>query len=63
MGARALGCAGHELLAAPVGLPHRVVLLGRPGGPWFRASEVLRLTHLAGIAATVAGAGAGLAAR
>ncbi|MCU1588931.1 MAG: amino acid-binding domain protein [Frankiales bacterium] len=45
---------GTELAAAPVGEPTRVVLLGRPGGPLFRASEVLRLGHLAGIAATVA---------
>ena len=46
---------GTELLAAPVGSAERAVLVGRPGGPRFRASEVLRLTHLAGIAATVAG--------
>ncbi len=46
---------GTELVAAPVGAPHRVVLLGRPGGPRFRDSEVARLAHLAGIAATVAG--------
>ena len=46
---------GTELAAAPVGFPDRAVLVGRPGGPRFRASEVLRLTHLAGIAATVAG--------
>lgn len=45
---------GTELAAAPVGNPHRVVVLGRPGGPRFRPSEVLRLGHLAGIAATVA---------
>jgi len=45
---------GTELAAAPVGGPERAVLLGRPGGPRFRASEVLRLAHLAGIAATVA---------
>ena len=44
---------GTELAAAPVGTRERAVLLGRPGGPRFRASEVLRLTHLAGIAATV----------
>lgn len=44
---------GTELAAAPVGTPDRVVLLGRPGGPRFRASEVLRLAHLAGIVATV----------
>ena len=45
---------GTELVAAPVGDPARVVLVGRPGGPRFRASEVLRLGHLAGITATVA---------
>lgn len=44
---------GTELVAAPVGTPDRVVLVGRPGGPRFRASEVLRLRHLAGITATV----------
>jgi hypothetical protein len=44
-----------ELAAAPVGDARRVVLLGRPGGPLFRASEILRLGHLAGITATVAG--------
>ena len=44
---------GVEMAAAPVGSPTRVVLVGRPGGPTFRASEVLRLAHLAGIAATV----------
>lgn len=46
---------GTELAAAPVGPPTRAVLLGRPGGPRFRASEVLRLAHLAGIASTVTG--------
>jgi hypothetical protein len=44
---------GTELVAAPVGGPHRAVLVGRPGGPRFRGSEVLRLGHLAGIVATV----------
>lgn len=44
---------GTALAAAPVGEPSRAVLLGRPGGPRFRASEVLRLGHLAGITATV----------
>ena len=48
--------AGTELAAAPVGSPGRAVLVGRPGGPRFRASEVLRLTHLAGIAADVVAA-------
>ncbi|HWH30653.1 MAG TPA: amino acid-binding protein [Mycobacteriales bacterium] len=47
------GATGTELAAAPVGRSERAVLLGRPGGPRFRASEVLRLAHLAGIAATV----------
>ena len=46
---------GTELAAAPVGRPSRAVLVGRGGGPRFRASEVLRLAHLAGIAATVSG--------
>jgi hypothetical protein len=44
---------GVELAAAPVGSPDVAVLLGRPGGPSFRGSEVARLAHLAGIAATV----------
>ena len=47
---------GTELVAAPVGSPERVVLVGRPGGPRFRGSEVLRLGHLAGIVATVSAA-------
>lgn len=46
---------GLQLAAAPVGSPDRVVLVGRPGGPRWRQSEVLRLAHLAGIAATVIG--------
>lgn len=46
---------GTELAAAPVGRGDRAVLLGRPGGPRFRDSEVLRLAFLAGIAATVGG--------
>jgi hypothetical protein len=46
---------GTELLAAPVGSPDLVVLVGRPGGPRFRGSEALRLSHLAGIVATVSG--------
>lgn len=49
---RALGI---ELALAPVGRPERAVLVGRPGGPRFLTSEVLRLAHLAGIAARVAG--------
>jgi hypothetical protein len=49
---------GTELAAAPVGDQGTAVLVGRPGGPRFRDSEVVRLAHLAGIAATVvAGSG------
>jgi ACT domain len=44
-----------ELAAAPVGAPELAVLVGRPGGPRFRSSEVARLAHLAGIAASLAG--------
>ncbi len=46
--------ARDELGLAPVGDPLHVVLIGRPGGPRFRRSELLRLAHLAGIAVTVA---------
>lgn len=41
------------LAAAPVGSPHRAVLVGRPGGPGFRGGEVARLGHLASLAAAV----------
>lgn len=44
-----------ELAAAPVGRPERVVVVGRPGGPAFRPSELARLSHLAGIVATIVG--------
>ena len=44
---------GVELAAVPCGSPSTVALVGRPGGPSFRPSEVLRLAHLAGITATV----------
>jgi hypothetical protein len=44
---------GMEMAAAPVGATGHTILLGRPGGPRFRAGEVVRLAHLAGIAATV----------
>lgn len=47
---------GTELAAAPISGPGCAVLVGRPGGPRFRAAELLRLAHLAGIAATVTGA-------
>jgi hypothetical protein len=41
------------LAAAPLGDPHTAVVLGRPGGPDFRPSEVARLGYLAGIVATI----------
>ena len=47
---------GMELAAAPMGPDGLAILVGRPGGPGFRASEVVRLAHLAGIAATVSAA-------
>ncbi|ADP79078.1 ACT domain-containing protein [Frankia sp. AgB1.9] len=45
---------GMELAAAPVGCAELVILIGRPGGPRFRSSEVARLAHLAGITASLA---------
>lgn len=41
------------LAAAPLGEHHTAVILGRPGGPAFRPSEVARLGYLAGIVATL----------
>jgi hypothetical protein len=41
------------LAAAPLGDPGTAVVLGRPGGPLFRPSEVARLGYLAGIVATL----------
>ena len=41
------------LAAAPLGDPGTAVVLGRPGGPQFRPSEVVRLVYLAGIVATL----------
>ena len=43
-----------EMMAAPYGGPGCAVVLGRSGGPPFRRSELMRLTHLTGIATTVA---------
>ena len=43
------------LAAAPLGDEHTAVVLGRPGGPEFRPSEVARLGYLAGIVATLLG--------
>ncbi|HEV7452279.1 MAG TPA: ACT domain-containing protein [Pseudonocardiaceae bacterium] len=44
---------GTELAATPLGGAERVLLVGRPGGPMFRAAELARLEHLAGIVAVV----------
>ncbi len=41
------------LAAAPLGGGQQVLMIGRPGGPEFRPSEVARLGHMAGIVATV----------
>ena len=41
------------LIAAPLGAPDTAVMLGRPGGPAFRPSEVARLGYLAGIVGTL----------
>ncbi|NTY62014.1 amino acid-binding protein [Mycolicibacterium sphagni] len=41
------------LAAAPLGDSNTAVMLGRPGGPLFRPSEVARLGYLAGIVATI----------
>jgi hypothetical protein len=43
-----------EMMAAPFGGQGCAVVLGRSGGPAFRRSELLRLNHLTGLAATVA---------
>ena len=45
---------GTEMAVAPLGSPDVAVLVGRPGGPALRASEVARLAHLAGLTAVVA---------
>lgn len=45
---------GTELAATPLGGgKEKALLVGRPGGPMFRAAEVARLEHLAGIVAVV----------
>lgn len=44
-----------HLAAAPLGSPDVVVMVGRPGGPAIRETEVARLAHLAGLAAAAAG--------
>lgn len=44
-----------ELAASPFGPGPRALVVGRPGGPAFRPSELARLAHLAGIVTTVLG--------
>jgi hypothetical protein len=44
---------GTEMAVAPLGSPDVAVLVGRPGGPAIRDSELARLTHLAGLTAVV----------
>ena len=46
-----------ELAAAPLGPASvlQVLVVGRPGGPAFRPSELARLSHLAGIVTSVLG--------
>lgn len=44
---------GTELAAIPLSGGHKALLIGRPGGPMFRAAEVARLEHLAGIVSVV----------
>ncbi len=45
---------GTEMAVAPVGSPEVAVIVGRPGGPAMRDSEIARLAHLAGLTAVVA---------
>jgi hypothetical protein len=50
---------GDDLVAvAPLG-DGRVVVIGRRGGPEFLDSELARLSHLVGLAASIAGTPAG----
>lgn len=46
---------GTEMAAAPLWDPDTAVLVGRPGGPALRDSEVARLGHLAGLTSVVTG--------
>ncbi len=46
---------GTELAAAPLWDPETTVIVGRPGGPAMRDSEVARLGHLAGLTSVVTG--------
>jgi len=44
-----------ELAAAPFAAPDKALVVGRPGGPAFRSSELARLAHLGGIVSTILG--------
>lgn len=44
---------GTEMAVAPIGGTEMAVLVGRPGGPALRNSEIARLGHLAGLTAVV----------
>ncbi|HEY0577498.1 MAG TPA: ACT domain-containing protein [Pseudonocardia sp.] len=44
-----------ELAAAPFSGPDKALVVGRPGGPAFRPSELARLAHLGGIVSTILG--------
>ncbi len=46
---------GTEMAIAPLGSAEVAVIVGRPGGPAMRDSEVGRLAHLAGLTAVVIG--------
>ena len=46
---------GTEMAAAPLWDPETTVIVGRPGGPAIRDSEVARLGHLAGLTSVVTG--------
>lgn len=46
---------GTEMAAAPLGSAGVSVIVGRPGGPGLRRSEVARLAHLAMLTAVVSG--------
>ena len=46
---------GTEMAAAPLWDPETAVIVGRPGGPAMRDSEVARLAHLAGLTSVVTG--------
>ncbi|MGH3367317.1 MAG: amino acid-binding protein [Nocardioidaceae bacterium] len=44
------------MIGAPLGSPERVLVAGRRGGPGFLDSELARMAHLAGLAASISSA-------